>query len=68
MQGYIAHQAQSTGVPEQEIIAPIIARIPLGVIPPDEDCAKSALFFVSDYSSMVTGTVLDVNGGEYMSA
>jgi NAD(P)-dependent dehydrogenase (short-subunit alcohol dehydrogenase family) len=68
LQGYIAHQAQSTGVPEQEIMAPIIARIPLGVIPPDEDCAKSALFFVSDYSSMVTGTVLDVNGGEYMSA
>ena len=44
----------------------IAARIALGVIPPDEDCAKSVLFFVSDYSKMVTGASLDVNGGEYM--
>jgi NAD(P)-dependent dehydrogenase (short-subunit alcohol dehydrogenase family) len=68
VQGYVAHQAQSSGLSEEQITAPIIARIPLGVIPPDEDCAKSALFFVSDYAKMVTGAVLDVNGGEYMSA
>ncbi len=68
VQGYIAHQAQTLGVPEEQVKAPIVARIPLGVIPPDEECAKTALFFVSDYSSMVTGAVLDVNGGEYMSA
>jgi NAD(P)-dependent dehydrogenase (short-subunit alcohol dehydrogenase family) len=68
LMGYVAHQAQAQGVSEDEVKAPIVARIPLGVIPPDEECAKSALFFVSDYSSMVTGTTLDVNGGEYMSA
>jgi NAD(P)-dependent dehydrogenase (short-subunit alcohol dehydrogenase family) len=68
VQGFIAHQAQSLGVSEDAVKAPIIARIPLGVIPPDEDCAKSALFFLSDYARMVTGTVLDVNGGEYMSS
>ena len=32
------------------------------------ECAKTALFFVSDYATMVTGAVLDVNGGEYMSS
>lgn len=67
VQGYLAHQSQATGVPEADLMKPIVARIPLGVIPPDEECAKTALFFVSDYSTMVTGAVLDVNGGEYMS-
>jgi NAD(P)-dependent dehydrogenase (short-subunit alcohol dehydrogenase family) len=59
-------QAQQSGISEAEIVAQIAARIPLGVIPPEEECAKSALFFVSDYARMVTGAVLDVNGGEYM--
>jgi NAD(P)-dependent dehydrogenase (short-subunit alcohol dehydrogenase family) len=68
VQGYIAHQVQSQGLAEADIVGPIVGRIPLGVIPPDEDCAKSALFFLSDYSRMVTGATLDVNGGEYMSA
>jgi len=68
VQGYLAHQSQATGAPEAELMKPIVSRIPLGVIPPDEECAKSALFFVSDYSTMVTGAVLDVNGGEYMGA
>jgi NAD(P)-dependent dehydrogenase (short-subunit alcohol dehydrogenase family) len=68
VQGYIAQQVQSQGVKEADIIAPIVSRIPLGVIPPDADCAKSALFFVSDYSRMITGATLDVNGGEYLSA
>ena len=44
----------------------ITSRIPLGVIPPEEDCAKAVLFFVSDYAKAVTGATLDVNGGEYM--
>jgi NAD(P)-dependent dehydrogenase (short-subunit alcohol dehydrogenase family) len=68
VQGYVAWQAKERGVPESEIVAEIAARIPLGVVPPDEECAKTALFFVSDYSKMVTGAVLDVNGGEYMGA
>ena len=28
--------------------------------------AKAAIFFGSDYASVVTGAALDVNGGEYM--
>jgi NAD(P)-dependent dehydrogenase (short-subunit alcohol dehydrogenase family) len=68
VKNFIAHQVQSQGISEADFIKPIIARIPLGVIPPDEECAKSALFFVSDYSRMVTGATLDVNGGEYMSS
>jgi NAD(P)-dependent dehydrogenase (short-subunit alcohol dehydrogenase family) len=66
VQGYVRHQAKTTGVSEAEIIEGIASRIALRVIPPDEECAKSVLFFVSDYSRMVSGASLDVNGGEYM--
>jgi NAD(P)-dependent dehydrogenase (short-subunit alcohol dehydrogenase family) len=68
VQNFIAHQAKEHGISKEDFTKPIVARIPLGVIPPDEQCAQTALFFVSDYSRMVTGATLDVNGGEYMSA
>jgi NAD(P)-dependent dehydrogenase (short-subunit alcohol dehydrogenase family) len=68
VQGFLAYQAQTAGVPEADLIKPIADRIALGVIPPDEECANTALMFVSDYTSMVTGAVLDVNGGEYFAA
>jgi len=34
----------------------------------DEDCAKSVLFFVSDYSKVISGASIDINGGEYMAS
>ena len=63
---YFNWQSQSTGRSQEELIAEVAANIPLGVIPDDGECAKAALFFGSDYSTMVTGAALDVNGGEYM--
>ena len=68
VKGYLAWAAQTNGVSEQSLIEPIAKNIPLGVIPPDEECAKSVLFFVSDYSKMVTGTSMDINGGQFMAA
>ena len=65
VKGYVQSQV-AAGQREEDVIAPITARIPLGVIPPEEECAKSVLFLVSDYSKMVTGAALDVNGGEWM--
>ena len=44
--------------------AEITANIALGVIPPDEECARAAVFLASDMASMVTGQAIDVNGGE----
>lgn len=46
--------------------AEVIARIPLGRIPPDAECAKAVYFLLSDYSSEMTGAALDVNGGEWV--
>lgn len=58
--------AQHQGISEEDIVKGVAARIPLGVIPPEEECARSVLMFVSDYTRMVTGAVLDINGGEWM--
>jgi NAD(P)-dependent dehydrogenase (short-subunit alcohol dehydrogenase family) len=66
VEGYFAWQAQETGRSQEELIAEVTRNIPLGVIPDDGDCARAAVFFASDYSRVVTGAALDVNGGEFM--
>jgi NAD(P)-dependent dehydrogenase (short-subunit alcohol dehydrogenase family) len=66
VEGYFSWQAKTTGKSQEELIAEVTRSIPLGVIPDDGECAKAAIFFGSDYSSVVTGAALDVNGGEYM--
>ena len=55
-----------TGQTEEEYVAKVASGIPLGVIPPEEECAKTVLMLVSDFTKMVTGAVIDVNGGEWM--
>ena len=64
VQGYVAHMVREKGVPEQDLTRAIAANIPLGRIVTDDECARAALFLVSDYSSGMTGSVLDSNGGE----
>lgn len=54
------------GRDRDEVVKEITDRIPIGIIPPEEDCAKAVLFLVSDYSKVVAGASLDVNGGQYM--
>ena len=65
VQGWIDSQV-AAGRDRGEVTAEITGRIPLGIIPPEEDCAKAVLFFLSDYAKVVTGASLDVNGGQYM--
>ena len=66
IQRFMRRQAEVQGRSVEELVAEVAAKIPLGVIPPDEECAKAILTLVSDYTRMVTGATLDVNGGEYM--
>jgi NAD(P)-dependent dehydrogenase (short-subunit alcohol dehydrogenase family) len=66
VQGYVQWQAQQLGIPEQQLIDQIAAGIPLGRIPTDDECARAALFLVSDYASAMTGASLDANGGAFM--
>lgn len=62
----VKQMAVAMGVTDEACVAGITSRIPLGVIPPEEECGRSVLMFVSDYTKMVTGAVLDINGGEWM--
>lgn len=66
VQGYMEWQAQELKVPVEQLKAQVAASIPLGRIPTDDECARAALFLVSDYASAVTGAALDANGGAYM--
>ena len=63
---YLTWEAAHRGLPLQDLVDEIAKRTALGVIPPEQDCAKSALFLISDYARMITGAVIDVNGGEYL--
>lgn len=64
VQAYFKMLEAQTGKTAQESYDEIAEEIPLGEIPPDEDCANAAVFFASDLSSVITGQALDVNGGE----
>ena len=65
---YLQMESENRGVSEQDVYDDIAGRNPLGRIPTDEKCAGAILMLLSDYTSEVTGAVLDVNGGEYMPA
>ena len=62
----LERRAAAQGITMDEIKASVAARIPLGRIPTDEECARAVIFLLSDYSSAMTGAALDVNGGEVM--
>lgn len=68
VQGYIQQMAAEHNLPEEHLVAPIAANIALGRLPTDDDCAKAALFLVSDYANAITGAALDANGGEFMAS
>ncbi len=66
VEGYFQWQSQETKVPMETLKKTISDTIPLRRIPTDDECARAALFLVSDYASAVTGAALDANGGAYM--
>lgn len=66
VQHYIRHAARQQGLSEQQVYDSIAASVPLRRLVTDDECARAALFLVSDYASAVTGAVLDANGGEAM--
>ena len=60
LQGYFASLEDGGSA----LRAETAARIPVGRIPPDRDCAKSVFFLLSDHASEISGASLDVNGGD----
>jgi len=63
---YFEDQARQHQVPVEALQAELTRHIPLRRIVQDSECAKAALFLVSDYASGMTGAQLDVNGGHYL--
>jgi NAD(P)-dependent dehydrogenase (short-subunit alcohol dehydrogenase family) len=66
VEGALEQRAKTRGVSPDVVKAEVVARIPIGRIPTDEECARAVVFLLSDYSSAITGVALDVNGGEVM--
>jgi NAD(P)-dependent dehydrogenase (short-subunit alcohol dehydrogenase family) len=64
---YLEWQAADRGISVDEVRAEIERRIPLRMIPPQDEIANSVVFFASPWSRVITGQMLDVNGGEWMS-
>ncbi|HKT78013.1 MAG TPA: SDR family oxidoreductase [Sphingobium sp.] len=62
---HIATQVDA-GQRREDVVAAITADIPIGIIPPEEDCARAVLMMISDYARVVSGAALDVNGGHWM--
>jgi enoyl-[acyl-carrier-protein] reductase (NADH) len=66
VRSYLVHAAKEQGVPEKQLYDAVAANVALRRIVTDDECARAALFMVSDYASAVTGAMLDANGGEAM--
>ena len=60
---YIGWEAQARGCPPEEIRAEIEGRIPLRMIPPQDDIAQAVVFLASPLARYITGTVIPVDGG-----
>jgi NAD(P)-dependent dehydrogenase (short-subunit alcohol dehydrogenase family) len=61
---YIEMTSSGRGVPAQEVVDELNARVPLGRIPSDADVAGAIVYLASDLSAAMTGQALDTNGGE----
>ena len=64
--GYFEGLAKELDTTVDALKAQVAENIPLGLIPPDRECARSIIYLASDFASVVTGAALDVNGGEYL--
>ena len=65
VEGHIESQV-AAGHKREDVIAGVTRDIPIGIIPPEDDCARAVLMMISDYTKVVSGATLDVNGGHWM--
>jgi enoyl-[acyl-carrier-protein] reductase (NADH) len=64
VQGYVARTAAEQGVPEQQLIDAITAKMAIREIPTEQDIAEAVVFFASDRARLITAQSLLVNSGE----
>ncbi len=63
---YFKMESERSGTDISTLKSQVEKNIPLGRIPTDSECAKAAIFLLSDHASAITGACLDVNGGEFL--
>ena len=66
VEAYLAAMARQNGHSIEHLKAEVAEGIPIGRIPDDSECAKPAIFLASDYSTVMNGACVDVNGGEFL--
>jgi len=49
-----------------DVLAKIIAKIPVGRLGHADDIARGVLFLTADNADFVTGSTLSINGGQHM--
>jgi len=49
-----------------EVLAKIVARIPVGRLGKAEEIARGVLFLVGDEAGFITGSTMSINGGQHM--
>jgi len=64
VQGYCVQQAKQRGTTPEAVKAELEARFPLREIPADDDVAELAVFLCSDRARMLSGQLIQVDGGE----
>ena len=64
VQGYCEQQAKQRGVSAEAVKAELAARFPLREIPADDDVAELVVFLCSDRARMLSGQLIQVDGGE----
>jgi NAD(P)-dependent dehydrogenase (short-subunit alcohol dehydrogenase family) len=62
---FVTWESERRGIGPEVVRKEITDRIPLGIIPPQDEIAHSVVFFASPWSKVITGQTLDVNGGEW---
>lgn len=65
VQAYIDGQVAG-GAAHAEVVGAITRDIPIGIIPPEDDCARAVLMLLSDHARVISGATIDVNGGQWM--
>lgn len=66
VRGYLQLQADQRGVSYDTVHQELLTQIPLRRVNTPDDIADAAVFLLSDLSRGMTGTMLDVNGGQTM--
>ncbi|HZO08846.1 MAG TPA: SDR family oxidoreductase [Myxococcota bacterium] len=64
VQGYCQQQAKQRGISAEAVKAELEQRFPLREIPADDDVAEVAVFLCSDRARMLSGQLIQVDGGE----